>query len=494
MLDRLPISIAILRTAALLVPGCRRVEWFAEWEAELWQVARAYGVAWASTEPHGHAEITAFCLGAFQDALALRLDSIRYLWSGRLRAGSPWRLVMTLSAFVIAAFVLCLGAPALRQVAWKNLPRPTDSLVLLSAENNLGADAPTIPFADYRRWAADSSPFLQGLAFYRPATASVRIEGLPGKRHIGYASPSMMDILRLSLKPNPIGGHERAKGPLALLSQRIWRQDFHADAHVIGQNFLVNDQLVTIAGIASGDDWPVPGQMDIVVIESDAELAKKFSASTGFVLAPAIRPALHVEDPDRPSVLIRAASGTEMRLECLSLAQRRENPRSLFLFALFLACLALPALTPLPLGDYPDCPHSTTAYVYLKRWSFLALKCALILPTAFMTPLALSCRLTTAGTAAAAYLQISLSFLALLFAFRWALEDQRKRCPTCLRLLSHPALVGHSSHSFLAWSGTELLCAGGHGFLHIPEHPTSWFSTQRWLPLNASWSELFSRA
>jgi len=304
----------------------------------------------------------------------------------------------------------------------------------------------------------------------------------------------MMDILRLSLTLNRLNGHERAKGPLALLSQRVWRRDFHSDARVIGQTLLINNQLVTIAGLALRDYWPVPGLMDIVLIESDAELAKKFSASTGFVLAPAIRPALHVEDPNRPQIFIRNAFGIEVRLECLSLAQRQENPKSLFLFALLLACLALPALTPLPLGDYPDCPHSATAYVYIRRWSFLALKCALILPTAFLAPLALACCLATAGTAAAAYLQISLSFLGILFAFRWALEDQRKRCPTCLRLLSHPALVGHSSHSFLAWSGTELLCVGGHGFMHIPEHPTSWFSTQRWLPLNASWSELFSRA
>ena len=51
-----------------------------------------------------------------------------------------------------------------------------------------------------------------------------------------------------------------------------------------------------------------------------------------------------------------------------------------------------------------------------------------------------------------------------------------------------------SSRNFLAWNGTELICAGGHGLLHIPELPTSWFSTQRWLYLDASWGSLFSDA
>ena len=89
---------------------------------------------------------------------------------------------------------------------------------------------------------------------------------------------------------------------------------------------------------------------------------------------------------------------------------------------------------------------------------------------------------------------LALAFFALLFAFRWALRDQRQRCPVCLRLLSNPAHVGEASRNFLAWNGTELICAEGHGLLHIPELPTSWFSTQRWLYLDPSWSALFADA
>jgi hypothetical protein len=95
---------------------------------------------------------------------------------------------------------------------------------------------------------------------------------------------------------------------------------------------------------------------------------------------------------------------------------------------------------------------------------------------------------------AAQYVELALSYFGFLFAFRWILQDQRKRCPTCLRVLSNPARVGQASRNFLAWNGTELICAGGHGLLHIPEIPTSWFSTQRWLYLDASWGSLFPEA
>jgi len=43
-----------------------------------------------------------------------------------------------------------------------------------------------------------------------------------------------------------------------------------------------------------------------------------------------------------------------------------------------------------------------------------------------------------------------------------------------------------ASRNFLAWNGTELICANGHGLLHLPALPTCWFPTQRWIHLDAS--------
>ncbi len=50
--------------------------------------------------------------------------------------------------------------------------------------------------------------------------------------------------------------------------------------------------------------------------------------------------------------------------------------------------------------------------------------------------------------------------------------------PSASESSPHPARVGQPSRSFLAWNGTELICVDGHGLLHVPEMPTSWFSTQ----------------
>jgi hypothetical protein len=38
---------------------------------------------------------------------------------------------------------------------------------------------------------------------------------------------------------------------------------------------------------------------------------------------------------------------------------------------------------------------------------------------------------------------------------------------------------------FLDWYGTELICAEGHGMMHVPEIPSSSYSAQRWVSLDA---------
>jgi len=80
---------------------------------------------------------------------------------------------------------------------------------------------------------------------------------------------------------------------------------------------------------------------------------------------------------------------------------------------------------------------------------------------------------------------------AWIVAARWVVRDQRQRCPVCLRLLINPVGIGQASQTFLGWYGTELMCAKGHGLLHVPEIPTSSSSMPRWIRLDPSWSGLF---
>ena len=162
-----------------------------------------------------------------------------------------------------------------------------------------------------------------------------------------------------------------------------------------------------------------------------------------------------------------------------------EHPIFTALAPAVLALLLLRVGTPLALGEYPAGPDAPPPPARARRWIYLVAKIALLLPIVYCGTLDLS-SLVGAGR-----IQAHALIVAFFLAFRWALRDQRQRCPVCLGLLTHPARIGMASQMFLDWYGTELICARGHGLLHVPEIPNSCYATQRWTYLDPSWRSLF---
>jgi hypothetical protein len=118
-----------------------------------------------------------------------------------------------------------------------------------------------------------------------------------------------------------------------------------------------------------------------------------------------------------------------------------------------------------------------------RRWVFLTGKFGLAFLIVFLGVFDLFSTLPP--------LQPITSLIAYMFACRWILQDQRQRCPVCLRKLSHPIRIGQASYSVLEWYGSEFICSQGHGVLHVRETATSSYSNQQWLHLDTSWEVLF---
>jgi len=165
------------------------------------------------------------------------------------------------------------------------------------------------------------------------------------------------------------------------------------------------------------------------------------------------------------------------RFACSSLGHDRFLPG--FVLVGLLSVLIVAMTTPLNLGEYPS-SHSW------QRWGFLVAKIVLVQIVACCGSLDLA-SISQPG------FQPHGLLIGLILCTRWALADQRQRCPDCLRLLSTPTRIGGASHVFLAWYGTEFICLQGHGLLYVPEIPTSSYSTQRWQSLDDSWSTLFAK-
>jgi len=150
---------------------------------------------------------------------------------------------------------------------------------------------------------------------------------------------------------------------------------------------------------------------------------------------------------------------------------------------IFLASLlSLPAAGPLYLGHYPTNRFAPAFWIRSRRWFFLVMKISLLGPISVCS--------TSAVVSFLPPLAPWLMWLSLVFGMRWALSDQRKRCPVCLCLLGNPTQIGDPTQVFLGWYGTLLVCRKGHGLLYIPGTRTSWFGKQQWQYLDPPWASL----
>ncbi len=213
------------------------------------------------------------------------------------------------------------------------------------------------------------------------------------------------------------------------------------------------------AWLRRNDCWPSPDEG--LWLQSPSRCLSFLSAVAALAVA------LFLRSPGPLDTLLHAAQG------------HREHLLAHFLM-IGIALLILPSTTSLQFGEYP-----TARVNFFRRWIFLGMKCGLLLLIVFCGAFDVAPIIGAAG------LQPHATLAGYVLAFRWALIDQRRRCPVCLRLLSNPTSIGQPAHTFLEWYGTELICVRGHGLLHVPAIPAS-YCRCRWLNLDPSWNSLFS--
>jgi hypothetical protein len=104
---------AILTAASLLAPRGGRAAWLAEWTSELWYIPRE--------------EATAFCLGAFRDALWLR----RSEWRGRNILDTPLNCLACLAGVAAISIVIAVFLPV-RHLRLRPADLPAGCVVMLA--------------------------------------------------------------------------------------------------------------------------------------------------------------------------------------------------------------------------------------------------------------------------------------------------------------------------------------------------------------------------
>ncbi|HLK68325.1 MAG TPA: hypothetical protein VKU19_33060 [Bryobacteraceae bacterium] len=446
------VDLAILRLAALLVPAEHRAEWLAEWRSELWYVPRAR---------------VQFCLGAFPDALWVRRYAPRQADGGLFRWESPVECLLFLAVLLAASLLIAYQAPGGRNLL-RSADADTRGVVIVSAHRPPSTPVTTISSGQYLSWTRSAQSRFSELAFYQPVRVRATIAAHQSvDLSIARTSASFFEMLKI---PIP------SARPALILNRTAWRKYWRDVPNPAGRILEFPASRVAIAGVVDDYTWRLPGQVDAWLVEDDAQSATIAADAPGFVLArlhsPTLRRGglLHMLLPDE--------DGSYTEFDCVFLPVKTESPW-FPLAALGVVSWLVTRLSPSFSGGGLGRP---------RQWAFLVAKMALALPAVALGALDLASIL---GAVAHIHVEAPALGAAWLMGIRWVLRDQQQRCPVCLRLLSNPIGIGQASQTFLGWYGTELMCAKGHGLLHVPEIPSSPSSPTRWIQLDPSWSGLF---
>jgi hypothetical protein len=353
---------------------------------------------------------------------------------------------------------------------------------------------PSISADLFLHWNATRHRYFDQFAFYRTARETASLSSTHVARwRVTHASLNLFTMLGLQIRFAPALGEDNRNVPSVILSYETWTRDFGANPHIAGVLIRFDHRMAKVAGVLPYGSWRLPAQPDAWILEPDTQLGSHApEGGLGYLLAHLTPQGESEMLGDCVSIAAHDADATDLELWGVSFANRLQSPWGIYRFALILALLALPAVSSVSLGESNYSAHRPSRKRTLIRWAFLAAKFALIASIAYFASLDLSYWRASTYSPLAEFFQLVWCFSICLFGFRWALADQRQRCPVCLHRVTHPAQVGLASRTFLGWNGTEMMCLGGHTLLHVPSLPTSWFSGQRWLYLDTSWDFLFA--
>lgn len=455
---------------ALLVPASRRAEWLREWHGELEFVRVAAGPRAA----------LALCRGALPDAMELRkLERMQRVRMAPVHSSAGVCLLI-LALILVAGWTVALLSPAVNAERHSERYALRSDLVFLKDAHANDWES-SVRVEGYRLWAASRQHFILGLAFYSMEHATLNGSEVAAV----HGSANLFTLLGL---PMEIGSAAESSQPAMVLSDAMWRRDFAADPAILGREVIYGGRPVRIAAVLPAGGWRLPGDPEAWLLEPNAALPDGIKGS---VLARMNSEGLEQLWHDRVIIPAVGPEGEAEDLCVLSLSGRSRGPWGIYLLAVLLAFLALPALTSVALGEEATVDAETTARRKALRRAFATAKLGLILGILYVVPLDVIYSKTPGYQPGADVIQLVFTFGLGIFALWWAVADQRKRCPVCLRRVAHPAHVGIASRTFLAWNGTELFCAGGHTLLEVPDLPTSWFYAPRWVYLDSSWNFLF---
>src|SRR2546421_323100 len=398
----------VLRVASWIVPRGQRVEWLREWQGEVWHWGHFLmesGRLGGRTEQ----ELLRHCWGAFADATWHRFNRVAVLRFMREWPRTPRFCIFA----ILVVLVLLLPGDPVSIFSGFIAPPPyadSDHLMTVFVPGRPTWLAPEL-LRDWVFQLSRETPLISGSAAYawRPS----RVRGPAGTESILSArvTPGLFGLLgvRPSLGRTIQETDLSSCASCVVLSDALWRSQFHSDQRVIGRSLFLDGRQVEIIGV-------LPPHCRL----AGREIGVFSPFGTGS------RPLLPMYE--WPGALLRVPTGAD------PVKARKE------LEAVIDQADSMAANTKLGIISVKD-----VEYEFLE------------------------------------------------FCLTWSIRDHLGRCRSCLKRFGAKVNLGNAGDLFLERTGTELVCDGGHGILHLPLMQDSCVDSERWTYFDESWSALFGK-
>jgi MacB-like periplasmic core domain len=488
-----------IRLMGRIVPARMRTEWMLEWHAELWHRWQflLHAGLWDWKEK---LRLIYNCSGAFPDAFwhLFSADSVQT----RLRtiARSPWTCLTGLALCVMALMGLTAGFPATRELLNAQSQK---GLLFIWRHPVPGASDKGLPSDVVPAWRKKSA-LLKGLAPFNISREVFTAKGTAGQHPLVIRTQSsLFDVLGVrpaggALSESVVGSDDRTRSRSVnpgylIIDHATWTGTFRRAADVIGREAKVGRTSYVIAGI-------LPEDVRFLTRRPSVYLVQDQIFDSDVMLIARAAPGTPKQKMDKELTKIAEDAcyyffTDQLRLSYLT--EARAVPEVFFAIAIAVSALLSFAVSHAKLKNVFAAWKAGRRRITLRRSAFMAAKLALALLLVFVAGLEWSRSETSilfgAKDPANGPFLVWLYILGAMGVFFWAVADQRARCRECLRLLTFPVRIGCPGCLLLAWSGTELLCAQGHGVLHVPHLSASWDEeADHWIPLDESWRGLFA--
>jgi len=484
----------IIWLATCLAPAEKRTYWRDRWTKHVWHWCLFLGES-GSLNRTNKLELAKFCWSCFPAAFWMRFDRESFLErSSRLRR-SPSFCLSAIALAVILVVLMSGIIPVVRSFISSPIPDP-DRVQVISLKGRFRRARSETLFDLAAAWKG--SKLVDEIAPYSwgPGTLQMPRRSVPVL--VARVGPEFFQVLNLNAA---LGRTFRPQddtncSSCVVLSDEIWRLQFQRNASVIGRQVVLDGSPRTVIGILPRNFHLLPSDISAwTLLGSATPPFSNFVERIGAVAR--TTPGATVSRIEADLADQTENAGYVLPASLLTVtpgrAEVRRYLRSYLLFVLLAVGCAMLIVYARAGGGVGRAP--ILARDRLRWWSFFVAKSVLLLALtgllAWTTVRWLSVYIygsihpMTNGVALWLFLALSVAPLS------WAIRDQQRRCRVCLQRLGTPIQIGALGHVLLDWSGTEMVCADGHGVLYLPDSQANWLERARWDNLDDSWADLF---